>query len=547
MKIGVDLDNTIICYDLAFSAAARKLALISQDSFVRKSDVRRLARSLPDGERVWRALQGQVYGPLISKARLFSGVYRMFWRCRARGFSISIVSHKTKFGHLDNSGTLLREVAIKFLTDHGLCSKDPLIPIEMISFFETREDKIAYIRDGQFDWLIDDLPEIIDSPFIPNETRKIGFCPDGSQKFDQGIPVASWGEAEGLILGAWTQDELLKLVSTVSTCKPAGAQWIGGGANSHVAKITFPERSNVALKVYAQDDVHDRYFSEQRAFELLSACGEERVPRALGGDSRLGVGLVSWIDGTGVDSPSSEDMDQVLEFLASLHRIRTNPGFQNFPKASAAVLSGLELQTQVEKRLFLLQSRAVEYPALFAFIQNQFKPLNEEIKARTRQSWPSNDFASNIAAEKLTLSPSDFGFHNCIRAENGRLIFLDFEYFGWDDPAKLCADFLTHPGMTLTVGMKRKWVEGVTQIYGVEMRKRLEVAFGLVGLAWCLIILNPFREDRSLARRIFNSESGGDSPSLLGDRLVSAEKLTRRLKASYDCFDSFLQQESESV
>ena len=47
------------------------------------------------------------------------------------------------------------------------------------------------------------------------------------------------------------------------------------------------------------------------------------------------------------------------------------------------------------------------------------------------------------------LSPSDFGLHNAMRDEDGRLRFIDFEYFGWDDPVKLVSDTALHPGSEL--------------------------------------------------------------------------------------------------
>jgi hypothetical protein len=40
----------------------------------------------------------------------------------------------------------------------------------------------------------------------------------------------------------------------------------------------------------------------------------------------------------------------------------------------------------------------------------------------------------------LCVSPSDFGFHNAIRTDAG-VKFIDFEYAGWDDPAKMVSDF----------------------------------------------------------------------------------------------------------
>src|SRR5262249_35193975 len=43
------------------------------------------------------------------------------------------------------------------------------------------------------------------------------------------------------------------------------------------------------------------------------------------------------------------------------------------------------------------------------------------------------------------LSPSDFGFQNALATGDGRLVFLDFEYAGKDDPAKLVLDFFCQP------------------------------------------------------------------------------------------------------
>ena len=34
-------------------------------------------------------------------------------------------------------------------------------------------------------------------------------------------------------------------------------------------------------------------------------------------------------------------------------------------------------------------------------------------------------------------------FTNIIKQNNNNLIFLDFEYFGWDDPLKLISDFFS--------------------------------------------------------------------------------------------------------
>ena len=96
---------------------------------------------------------------------------------------------------------------------------------------------------------------------------------------------------------------------------------------------------------------------------------------------------------------------------------------------------------------------------------------------------------------KQTLSPSDFGFHNAIEKKNKTIKFIDFEYFGWDDPAKLIADFCFHPGMKLPPNLKEGWIDGAIDIYGGDVSERLRLIWPLVGLSWCLILLNEFKDD----------------------------------------------------
>jgi len=46
-----------------------------------------------------------------------------------------------------------------------------------------------------------------------------------------------------------------------------------------------------------------------------------------------------------------------------------------------------------------------------------------------------------LSQDQRCISPSDFGFHNAIMTSDQHIRFLDFEYAGWDDPAKMVGDF----------------------------------------------------------------------------------------------------------
>ena len=92
------------------------------------------------------------------------------------------------------------------------------------------------------------------------------------------------------------------------------------------------------------------------------------------------------------------------------------------------------------------------------------------------------------------MSPSDFGFHNCLRSDKGILNFIDFDYFGWDDPVKLTADFIWHPAMNLDSELKENWKAAMLNLFSndPQFESRLNAAMPLYGLRWALIILNEF-------------------------------------------------------
>jgi hypothetical protein len=136
---------------------------------------------------------------------------------------------------------------------------------------------------------------------------------------------------------------------------------------------------------------------------------------------------------------------------------------------------------------------------------------------------------NEVLMEHRILSPSDFGFHNAIRRPDGSLVFIDFEYFGWDDPAKLVSDFLWHPAMQLSEAHKQQFVSGVARALNNHalLAQRLPVAYPLYGVKWCTILLNEFLPEH-WARRTF---AGDTRPreTVLAEQLHKARTLAARI------------------
>ncbi len=182
MRIGLDFDNTIICYDTVFAQAAVQRGLLPAGFQGTKQSVRDAIRRHQHGDIAWQGLQGFVYGKGIAAAQPFAGVDRFLRRAKAEGAHISIVSHKTEHGHFDQDRVNLREAALGWMEAWNFFAADGYaIGRADIHFAPTREDKIARITTLGFETFIDDLEEIFGDPLFPTGVTRILFsetaCP----------------------------------------------------------------------------------------------------------------------------------------------------------------------------------------------------------------------------------------------------------------------------------------------------------------------------------------------------------------------------------
>jgi hypothetical protein len=117
------------------------------------------------------------------------------------------------------------------------------------------------------------------------------------------------------------------------------------------------------------------------------------------------------------------------------------------------------------------------------------------------------------------------------------LRFIDFEYFGWDDPVKAGADLLWHPAVPLSRAQQAIVREQLPYVYGAdpEFAQRLRLFEPLIAIRWILIILNEFLPDRWHGRSFATQE---DDWQLVKNRqLNKAEQLMKRLLAEYEFLD----------
>jgi len=351
-------------------------------------------------------------------------------------------------------------------------------------------------------------------------------------------------------LGKQTDLETLDVkyaISKLLNCKLTCAERIGGGRNSKVYTASCGSRRKYAIKVYFKHrlDERDRQKVEFSSLEFLWANGVRCIPRPIISDSERRVAIYEYIDGQRISPQDVRhcDVDYAVQFLVELKKLKNHKDSRAMSPASEACFSGRAVIDSIVgrlDRLLTLGNDNSHYRALHDFLKNDFRPLLKasEARAKLRLDGWGMSFGKELEYEERTLSPSDFGFHNAIRRKDGKIAFVDFEYFGWDDPAKMVSDFLLHPGMWMHERLKKRFVRRILYRFKDHrcLEGRLDGLYPLFGLKWCLILLNEFVPENWRRRKFAGRNDLGRRGDLLANQLQKARQMLYRVRAELKHF-----------
>jgi hypothetical protein len=203
--VGLDFDNTLVCYDGLFHTLAAERALLARTIAGDKRSVRDYLRAA-GREDAWTELQGVAYGERIGDAEPYPGVREFLARCARRGVDAFVVSHKTERPYAGGDVDL-RGAARRWLGDKGFFDAGGALAPERVYFEATRDDKISRIRALGCSHFVDDLADFLAEPALPAGLVRILFDPDGggdegAQRDASCLRARSWAEVETLVLGA---------------------------------------------------------------------------------------------------------------------------------------------------------------------------------------------------------------------------------------------------------------------------------------------------------------------------------------------------------
>lgn len=331
-------------------------------------------------------------------------------------------------------------------------------------------------------------------------------------------------------------DEILRIAEGLVGGPVESVTPAAGGGNNRVFRLDHDGRS-FALKFYPhqEDDPRDRLGTEWRALVFMTGEGIEAVPRPLARDVDRYCALYEWVEGVHVVEALKADVIALADFLEELQSLGKSNGALEIGSASAACFSVGDTVDQLHTRLERAREVAADFPELEMFLMDDLAPAVREITDLARSRLAVTGISETPGCR--VLSPSDFGLHNTLKRPDGRLVFLDFEYFGWDSLEKTVADVMLHPGMEVPQNLGRLFFERIKRRLAAAdqaFEERFRALYPLYALIWCLIMLNEFIPERWKRRNLGHRRN--DRVAVHAQQLALVRKRLGNLKKIHETF-----------
>ncbi len=276
---------------------------------------------------------------------------------------------------------------------------------------------------------------------------------------------------------------------------------LGRGRNNRSYQIAVG-RDRLFLKWYFVHpaDHRNRMQAEFTFSNFVWANGIRCIAQPLACDAQAQLSLFVFFDGRRltIDDLNQGALNQSLKFFCDINQFRQRPQAVNLADASEACFSIADHVACVHKRvegLSVLAGNDDIDREVIEFIHTKLAPAFSHVRDQIfGVSGRRGEDRRRLRSENRCLSPSDFGFHNALQSDDGQIFFCDFEYAGWDDPAKTICDFFAQVELPVPSGWLGPFTEGVSSCVanGADLRLRVLRLMPLYQIKWCCILLNEF-------------------------------------------------------
>ncbi|MBP5855614.1 aminoglycoside phosphotransferase family protein [Marivibrio halodurans] len=304
-------------------------------------------------------------------------------------------------------------------------------------------------------------------------------------------------------------DALASLCARAGQGAPTGLAALAGGKNNRVYRVETADKPLV-LKSYFRhaDDPRDRLGAEWRFLTYAWGRGVRCVPQPLSCDREAGIGLYEFVGGEKLapGAITEDHIRQASDFICTLNDAPHERGALDDGSEACFSMSDhiRRIDARVD-RLDMLDPDAPHIEAARSLIGNRLGPAWGRIKEALMEACAraGADPAAPLPEGEIVASPSDFGFHNALWSADRGLVFLDFEYAGWDDPAKLAGDFFNCPEIPTPSVYFDLFVEILVDrlALGNAARERMMAFRAAYSIKWACIVLNDFLLHHDARRR----------------------------------------------
>jgi hypothetical protein len=336
------------------------------------------------------------------------------------------------------------------------------------------------------------------------------------------------------------QEVLSKAVSALLRLPPGQPspriEPLAAGGNNRVFVADAAGRRH-AVKVYFRhpSDRRDRLHAEYAFLECAAAAGLRCVPAPLARDDAHGIGLYEFLPGRKLAAGDIRigHVDRAARFFCALNAPVVRARAKHLPSASEACFSIDAHFAMVDGRIARLGRIVAEVAvdaearAFAATLARRWAKVRDQIRAAAT----AMGLSTGAEISDRCISPSDFGFHNAIETDDRGLCFIDFEYAGWDDPAKLVGDFFSHPAIPVSHDHLERFMD-LALAYGADpeaLKRRARLLFPLFQIKWCCIMLNEFLPEAAERRRF--ADPRGDFTARKRTQLEKAGRLFAQIRA----------------
>jgi hypothetical protein len=274
---------------------------------------------------------------------------------------------------------------------------------------------------------------------------------------------------------------------------------LAGGKNNQVYRVETEAGTPLVLKRYFMDprDPRDRLGAEWDFLKHAWSRGIRVVPEPLACDAAAHAGLYGFVAGRKLLASELKPahIDGAIDFVLAVNARPRAP----LAPGSEACFTLAEHVSTVERRVARLATLDPDAPharEAQSFVSTRLLPEWAAVKSQLAEDARAAGLSMEqpLGADDGCLSPSDFGFHNALVDDEGCVMFLDFEYAGRDDPAKLVSDFFCQPEIPVPLDYHATFIARMAGGFGLDDagQARCRMLLDAYRIKWTCIILNDF-------------------------------------------------------